>query len=348
MARQIVTPGGLDLESPGRRDYWVGLPHDSIWGEWLVPLTVWVGSDARDGQGLVAFGSTHGDEYEGPVALKHLLREIDEATVTGRVVLVPVLSPPAFRAGRRESVDADGVNLNRAFVDGAGRLAGVSGITHRIADFVRTSIWPHVHVVIDLHAGGDVARFAPLTSFHRVPDVGQAAATLEMARWFGVPFILTYQDLTSGLLTSDAERDGKISVGGEFGWGGALSPDGVRYARHGVIAAAVLSGQMNVDVEPVAHHAAGTQRLVEAVDPACYVPAPWPGHYEPLLERGSHVVVGQVVGLLHDFHRIDEDPWQVRAGVDGYLMAAAWRAPVQHGQHIAVVARCVERREHRG
>ena len=196
MARQMVTPGGLDLESPGRRDYWVGLPHDSIWGEWLVPLTVWVGSDARDGQGLVAFGSTHGDEYEGPVALKHLLREIDEATVTGRVVLVPVLSPPAFRAGRRESVDADGVNLNRAFVDGAGRLAGVSGITHRIADFVRTSIWPHVHVVIDLHAGGDVARFAPLTSFHRVPDERQAAAMLEMARWFGVPLILTYQDLT--------------------------------------------------------------------------------------------------------------------------------------------------------
>ena len=348
MARQMVTPGGLDLESPGRRDYWVGLPHDSIWGEWLIPLTVWVGSDARDGQGLVAFGSTHGDEYEGPVALKHLLGDIDGATVSGRVVLVPVISPPAFRAGRRESVGADGVNLNRAFVDEAGRSTALSGITHRIADFVRTSVWPHVHVVIDLHAGGDVARFAPLTSFHRVPDERQAAAMLELARWFGVPFILTYQDLTPGLLTSDAERGGMISVGGEFGWGGSVSFRGVRYARHGVIAAAMLTGQMAVDVEPVAHHAAGTQRLVEAVDPACYVPAPWPGHYEPLLERGSHVVEGQVVGLLHDFHRIDEAPWQVRAGVDGYLIAAAWRAPVQHGQHIAVVAQSVERREHRG
>jgi predicted deacylase len=48
-----------------------------------------------------------------------------------------------------------------------------------------------------------------------------------------------------------------------------------------------------------------------------------------------------VIGLLHDFNRIDDDPWQVRAGVDGYLVAAAWRAPVEQGQHIAVVARCV-------
>ncbi|MDE0169879.1 MAG: succinylglutamate desuccinylase/aspartoacylase family protein [bacterium] len=341
MARQMVDPSRLDLESPGRRDYWVALPHDSIWGEWLIPLTVWVGSRAQEGEGLVAFGSTHGDEYEGPVALKHLLRAIDGSTVTGRVVLVPVLNPPAFRSGRRESVGADGVNLNRAFVDEAGRSEALAGITHRIADFVRTSIWPHVHVVIDLHAGGDVARFAALTSFHRVPDAHQAASMLEMARWFGVPFILTYQDRTPGLLTSDAERAGKISVGGEFGWGAAVSPDGIRYARHGVVAAAVLAGQMNVGIDRIAHHAAGTQQVVEAVDGECYVPAPWPGHYEPLLECGSGVVEGQVIGLLHDFNRIDDDPWQVRAGVEGYLIAAAWRAPVQQGQHIAVVARCV-------
>ena len=132
-----------------------------------------------------------------------------------------------------------------------------------------------------------------------------------------------------------------ISVGGEFGWGGALSPDGVRHARHGVIAAAVLAGQMNVEVGRIAHHAAGTQRVVEAVVPQCYVAAPWPGHYEPLLETGSQVVMGQVVGLLHDFHRIDEEPWKVRAGLDGYLIATAWRAPVQQGQHIAVVAQDV-------
>ena len=61
VARAIVTPEGLDLESIGRRDYLVALPQDSIWGDHLIPLTVLVGPEAVAGRGLVAFGATHGD-----------------------------------------------------------------------------------------------------------------------------------------------------------------------------------------------------------------------------------------------------------------------------------------------
>jgi N2-acetyl-L-2,4-diaminobutanoate deacetylase len=121
MRRIIVRPDGLDLDSPGRRDYRVALEHDSIWGDHLLPLTVLVGPDARPGRGLVAFGSNHGNESEGPVALKHLLGEIPLADVRGRILLVPVPNPSAFHASTRESAD-DGVNLNRAFMEGpAGR-----------------------------------------------------------------------------------------------------------------------------------------------------------------------------------------------------------------------------------
>jgi len=31
MSRVIARPAQLDLDSPGRRDYWVALEHDSIW-----------------------------------------------------------------------------------------------------------------------------------------------------------------------------------------------------------------------------------------------------------------------------------------------------------------------------
>ena len=90
MTRTIARPDELDLDSPGRRDYWVALEHDSTWGDHLIPLTVMVGPHAKSGEGLVAFGSNHGNEYEGPVALKHLLGEIDIADVTGRLILIPV------------------------------------------------------------------------------------------------------------------------------------------------------------------------------------------------------------------------------------------------------------------
>src|SRR5689334_15739370 len=116
MERAIARPDKIDLDSPGRRDYWVALEHDSIWGDHLIPLTVLVGPEAKPGQGLVSFGSNHGNEYEGPMVLKHLMRDIHIDDVRGRIILVPVLNPSAFGANSRTSAD-DGVNLNRAFVE---------------------------------------------------------------------------------------------------------------------------------------------------------------------------------------------------------------------------------------
>lgn len=339
MDRRIVTPAQLDLESPGRRDYFVALPHDSIWGEHLIPLTVLVGPESKPGRGLVAFGSTHGNEYEGPIAIRHLLGEIDITNVRGRIILVPVLNVAAFRAGARDSVLDDGVNLNRAFVHNAGRTPSLGKITHRIADFVRTFIWPQVHVVIDLHAGGEVAQFELGTSFHPIPDPDQNALIEATARWFGTPLVIVYQNETPGLLPSDAERLGKIMIGAEMGWGSAVQPDGVRYSRHGIIAAAIHSGQLRGEIKPTAHHAAGTQRKVEMVSRDCFVVAPFAGHYEPLLTPGETVRAGVTIGYLHDFQRLDLDLWPIKAEVDGVLVAQAWNARVLQGQQIVVVGR---------
>ncbi|MDP6447517.1 MAG: succinylglutamate desuccinylase/aspartoacylase family protein, partial [Pirellulaceae bacterium] len=334
----VTRPDELDLDSPGRRDYWVALEHDSIWGDHLIPLTVWVGAEAKPDQGLVSFGSNHGNEYEGPVALKHLLREISLEDVRGRIILVPVLNPSAFHAGTRESGD-DGVNLNRAFIDGAGETPALAGITHRIASFVRQWIWPRVHVVLDIHSGGDVARFSPCASFHPLEDVEQTRVIEQTARWFGTPLIMVYQDQTPGLLPSEAERLGKITVGTELGWGKAVSAAGVRYARQGVLAAAIHHDQMRGEISPIAYHQEGRQRVVAIVDRECFVCAPFLGHYEPLLECGANVKRGDIVGFLHDFDHIDREPWPARAGVDGVVVAQAWVAPIQRGQHIVVVGR---------
>lgn len=341
MTRVIARPDRIDLDSPGRRDYWVALEHDSIWGDHLIPLTVWVGPEAAAGRGLVAFGSNHGNEYEGPVVLKHLMRQVRLEDVRGRIIFIPVLNPSAFRAGTRESSPDDGVNLNRAFVAGAGTSPALAGITHRIAAFVREWIWPRVHVVIDLHAGGDVARFALCANYHRVDDPKLAEEIEQTARWFGTPCLMVYQNLTPGLLPSEAERLGKITVGTELGWGRAVNVDGVRYGKQGVLAAAIRHGQLQGEIEPIDHHKAGTQRVLEMVDRDCFTVAPFDGHYEPILECGTAVRKGQTVGLLHDFDHIDMDPWPAVAGVDGVVLAQAWAAPIPRGQHIVVVGKLV-------
>ena len=81
------------------------------------------------------------------------------------------------------------------------------------------------------------------------------------------------------------------------------------------------------------------QRKLEMVDRDCFIPAPLAGHYEPLVECGTPVKKGQTVGLLHDFDRIDIEPWPCVAALDGVVLAQAWVAPVPKGQHIVVVAK---------
>lgn len=337
MTRIVVGPDEVDFDAPGRRDYWVTLEHDTMWGAYLVPLTVLVGPETREGRGLVAFGSTHGNEYEGPTAIKQFLREVQTDRVLGRLIFIPVLNPAAFRAGTRDSVGADGVNLNRAFVDGAGRQSSLAGITHRLADLVRRLVWPHVHVVLDLHSGGNQMRFDLCSSFHPIDDADQARAIAETARWFGSPLVMIYQNRTPGLLTSEAERLGKITVGTELGWGEAVNSEGVQYARQGILAAAVRHGQLAGEVRPAGHHAAGTQKCAAIVDAGCYVPAPFDGVYEEVVSCGARVRRGEVVGRLHDFQRIDEPAWDAIAPLDGIVVAQAWSARVRHGQFIVCV-----------
>jgi predicted deacylase len=207
MKRQIVAPAGIDFTSPGRRDYFVRFEHPTYWGDYLVPVTIIAGREQSTGRGLVAIGATHGNEYEGPVAIKHLLGEIQTERVRGRIILIPTLNVPAFNAGVRDTPD-DGVNLNRAF---PGDERG--SITQRIAHFVSSQIFPQVHVVLDIHSGGQVARFTPCTSFHHVSDQKQRREIERTARAFGARFTMNYQNNTPGLLTSMAEKLGKITVG---------------------------------------------------------------------------------------------------------------------------------------
>lgn len=329
--RILVQPGELDLESPGRRDYLVAFANDTLWAEWRVPVTVMVGPEARTGEGLVAFGSTHGNEYEGPVAIKNLLGEIALEEVRGRIVLVPVLNPAAFSEGTR---DGAGVNLNRAFVDGAGQVPALGSITYRIARFVREQIWPHIHIVLDIHSGGDVMRFALVSSLHYSASREATARAIETARWFATPFIMIYQNDYPGLLTSEAENLGKITVGTELGWGSAVMEEGVSFARQGILGAAVAHGQLHRDIAPAAHHLDGSQRLVDCSPYECSIFAPARGWYEPVVPCGAFVRAGDVIGRLHDFEWIDSKPWPARAAVDGHVIAQAWKAAVKEGQQL--------------
>jgi len=141
----------------------------------------------------VAFGSNHGNEYEGPCALKGLLHEINLDDVRGRIILVPVLNPSASSGHSREQTRRRR-ELESAFVDGAGVIRPVR-ITHRIAAFVRQSIWPR-STSCWIALGGrcrPVLAVCQLSSGRR-PEL--SAKIEQTARWFGVPSVMIYQNAT--------------------------------------------------------------------------------------------------------------------------------------------------------
>jgi predicted deacylase len=332
MKRQIVSPGAMDFDSPGRRDYFVRFEHPTYWGDYLVPVSVIAGREQRAGRGVVAIGATHGNEYEGPIAIKHLLSDIQPERVRGRLILIPTLNVPAFNANLRDTPD-DNVNLNRAF---PGMERGT--ITQRFAHFISTYIFPHVHVVLDIHSGGNVARFTPLTSFHHVTDMQQRRAMEQTARGFGSRFTMNYQNKTPGLLTSMAETLGKITIGSEFGWGCAVLAEGVSMARQGILTAAIVHEQLDGEIPRNRHWAAGEQILVDNSELACYVGAEFDGHFEPTVPCGEKVTAGQPIGLLHDFDRIDDPATLITAPHNGYVICQGWNAKVFRGQVISVVS----------
>lgn len=336
MSRTLVYPEALDLASPGRRDYYVKLEHTTLWAHHLIPVTVIAGGESSPGRGLVAIGSTHGDEIEGPAAIKHLIREIRTEDVRGRLILIPVLNVMAFRANRRETPD-DGVNLNRAF---PGDSRG--SVTYRLADFVTRFIFPQVHVVLDLHSGGEVCRFPATANIHYLADRSQRKAAEETARGFGTKFVMVYQNLTPGLLTGLAEDLGKISIGSELGWGRSLQPAGVSMARQGVLTAAVRQGILRGDLPANRHFSESEQVLVDTSDPASNLLAPFDGTFEPTVDLGSEVAEGQRVAWFHDFNRIDDPPLELLAPHGGYILCQAWGARVIQGQVITQVGRVLE------
>lgn len=66
-----------------------------------------------DGPVVLVSSGTHGEEYEGQIAARRLLAEVDQAQVSGRQIVIPTISPEAAHALSR--LWLSGANFNRSF-----------------------------------------------------------------------------------------------------------------------------------------------------------------------------------------------------------------------------------------
>lgn len=168
----------------------------------------------------------HGDEYEGPDALAAIAQMLSEEDLLGSVIVLPVANPMAFAEARRLT-PIDGKNLARCF-PGCHDGSPTERLAYAIFEnFVR----PSTHV-IDLHSGGVDYIFVPVTGFYGSPR--RLEPSYDAARRFGLNRLWQLPE-TKGVLSCEAWKLGKTSIGCEYLGAGQLSSDGSQAYVRGIL-----------------------------------------------------------------------------------------------------------------
>ena len=167
----------IDLQAPGKQIGHLRINKITNTAGWASTF-IHIGCIAQgEGPTVLVLAGNHGDEYEGQVAAMRLLQELQPDQVTGRVIVIPVLSPAASKGNTRNW--PSGANFNRAF---PGRPDGPPH--EQLADYLTRVLFPMADVVIDMHAGGRSAYFLPCSHMHVVDNPAQRKAMLEaMEAW---------------------------------------------------------------------------------------------------------------------------------------------------------------------
>jgi N-alpha-acetyl-L-2,4-diaminobutyrate deacetylase len=317
----------VDYDQEGVQHGFLRLPYsrdDSAWGAVMIPIAV-----IKNGEGPTALltGANHGDEYEGPIALLKLANSLQPSEVNGRVIIVPAMNYPAFRAGRRTS-PIDAGNLNRIF---PGRPDG--SVTEKIADYFQRCLLPLADIVLDYHSGGRTLDFLPFAAAHELPDKEQEQRCIAAMEAFNAPYSIKLLEIDAvGMYDTAAEEQSKTFLTTELGGGGSASAKSVRIAERGVrnllIHAGILEGE--IALEP-------TVRLAMQGDDS-FVISTSEGVIEMCRDLGDEVEADQPVARVYAPDRTGAKPVIYRARMSGLLVGRHFPGLIKTGDCLAVIA----------
>ncbi len=297
----------------------------SGWGSVLVPIVV-----VRNGDGptVLLTGGSHGDEYEGPIALRNLSVNLSPDDLNGMVIIIPFLNYPAALAGTRLS-PVDNKNMNRCF---PGNPNGT--ITDIIAHYVFHELVSRSDAVLDMHSGGSSMIFTPCAVMHFLDDKQLMLRTATTLSSFGAPISLVLRELDSeGMLDSVVEETGKMFISTELAGGGSVTPEALSIADQGI-----RNLLRHLGVLQTGGYNDAETRFMQTPENGGYLMASTSGLYEALVNVGEPVSSGQLLGRIHNMERLWLDSVEVRSQIDGLLITRAGRGPVRHGDTIAVIA----------
>lgn len=302
----LTTP----LDQAGKHHGHIRIPHsadDSAWGHVMIPICV-----LKNGDGPTALitGANHGDEYEGPIAIRKFIWGLEPDEIQGRIIFIPSLNHPAFMAATRTS-PIDGVNLNRAFPgDPSGTL------TQKIAAFVNDQLIPQADIVIDFHSGGKTLDFLPMAISHILDDADQDHRCATAARAFSAPYTARLREIDdTGMLDGAAERAGKTFVTTEIGGAGTSTAKSADIAYMGLHRTLAFHGIYSSNYAPT------PSRGLDLSDPDGFHFATHAGLFHPQVDLGDTVDLHQPLAHIYDPQDLQTIPKAIHAQRAGILAA---------------------------
>ena len=216
MSKDVLSVGTLSAPH-GQKRYGVN--------EFLVErqpyrLPMWLINGVGEGPTLVVTAGVHAAEYASIAAALELGRSLDPGSLSGRVIVVPIVDIPAFSARSIYICPLDGKNPNRVF---PGNPQGSA--SEQIADWLFRNVIAQATHYVDLHGGDLIEALVPFTILFRSGDKRVDEASLEMAKVFGIHFLVRSE--TPGSTFCAASVGGIPSILAEAGGQGIWTAEDV-------------------------------------------------------------------------------------------------------------------------
>ena len=324
----------IDLDSPGRRVGWLEVRHsDNRHAYGVIPVPIASIGNGKGPTALVTAGN-HGDEHEGKIIARRLIRELDSERVHGRLIVMPALNFPAVIEDSRVS-PIDGGNMNRAYPGEAGGTP-----TFAIAHYVETVLLPMCDMALDLHSGGRASEYMPCAFLVRSGDRDFLSAKLDAVKAFGAP-VTTVVSATADprSLSGAADRHGVVNFATELGGGGTVGLDALEVGETGTRRWLAHAGILDSDVVP---RPLVPTRFLRTRDRRDFVVAPMDGLFEPRVGLGDEVEAGDVAGIVHPVDDPERAGAEVHFSTGGVVVCRRVPARTIRGDYLFHVGEPVD------
>ena len=282
MTKKTLKLGELFV-GPGEREAGI---HQITVHEHQMNIPLFLINGKEDGPTLAVTAGIHGGEYASIEAALQLGRSLQPEELRGQVIVVPVANVLAFRAAVAKVCPLDGKNLNRVF---PGSPAGTA--SERIAHWLMSDVIGQADYYVDLHGGGLTEALVPFIVYHASGNDEVDRVSLEMARVFGIEYIVRTEISGSGYAV--AAESGVPTILAEAGERGRWPPELVAVHINGL---SRLMRHLGMLDGPTPEPLPSTLMIDEI-----WMSSGYDGYFYREIEVGAVVEKGQVLGRITDF-----------------------------------------------